>query len=816
MLTEMNCTRRRPHLPSLLCLAAIGLTGCSEDDAGDAGDDAKYRASIRWTENGIPHILADNQAAAAFGQGWAFAKLNGCILADQINKVRGERALLLGPGEDDAHIRSDFVHRFLDFRGKGIQAWDVQPQDLRDTITGYVAGYNAYVTEHGQDMPCADAPYLQPITPEDLMAHYVELSTLASSRQMHDYIYEAQPPGSPLHRDPSRSLDGLRDRRPGSNGWGIGSEKSAGGGGMLLANPHFPWEGELKLYESHVRVPGELDVYGASLMGVVGVLIGFNENVAWTHTVSDGQRFTFYKLTLDPANPTRYLYDGEYRSMEQTEVSIEVLQDDGSVTTRTRPMYRSHYGPILSVDPFGWSVDLVLCVRDANEFNQVLVQQFFEMNRASSLEELQQAHAEVQGIPWVNTMATSAEGRAWYADTTPTPNLSQAAIDGWQDSNDFVINALKTNDVVGLDGSDSINEWVEAPGARDPGLIPFSEVPQLERTDFIFNANDSHWSTNPDALLTGYSPLHGFEETPRSPRTRMNAMLLTETGEGTASGPDGKFTLDELAAAALSNRGSMAELLRDPVVERCNAGGSIDYEGARVDLTPACEALAGWDLRLDLDSPGALMWREFLGDLDEGSLTDVGVLFAVPFDPADYVNTPRDLAPAADDPNDDRVLQALAAGLGQLQQAGLSPTTTLREAQFTRKGDQKIPIHGGGRKEGTPNLIVYSELKTTLDPSMERPEEITPSTDLTGEGYVVNYGTSFIMVLEFGSDGPAAKAFISYSQSGDPTSEHFADQTRRFSEKDWRDIRWTEDDILADPDLVVEEVSGDDYVPSAQ
>ena len=80
---------------------------------------------------------------------------------------------------------------------------------------------------------------------------------------------------------------------------------------LLLANPHFPWEGELRFTEVHLTVPGEIDVYGAQLSGLPRIGIGFTEGVAWTHTVSAGKRSTAYLLTLDAEPPTTYLVDGE-------------------------------------------------------------------------------------------------------------------------------------------------------------------------------------------------------------------------------------------------------------------------------------------------------------------------------------------------------------------------------------------------------------------------------------------------------------------------------------------------------------------------
>jgi acyl-homoserine-lactone acylase len=371
-------------------------------------------------------------------------------------------------------------------------------------------------------------------------------------------------------------------------------------------------------------------------------------------------------------------------------------------------------------------------------------------------------------------------------------------------------------DLVLLDGSDPLYEWVDEPGARSPGLIPFDRLPQLSRSDFVFNANDSHWLSNPAQPLEGFSPLHGFERTPRSPRTRMNAVTLMETGTGTASGEDGKFDFNELRVAALSNRGIVAELLRDQVYGRCQGVDTVAYDGASVDIRAACEVLATWDRRLDLDSRGALLWREFLGDFDGSSLLTSGRLFRFGFDPDDPIATPTDLARPPEDPAEpDRILEALAAAVVRLDKAGIPLDAPLGDFQYTKKAldregaeYERIPIHGGGRNEGVTNLIVYSVLKTTLGDSMPRPEEINPATDLTSEGYVVNYGTSFILTMQFTDEGPEGSAFVTYGQSDDPLSPYHKDQTPLFSDKQWRPTLWTEEDIAADPNLEVEVVFG--------
>ena len=49
--------------------------------------------------------------------------------------------------------------------------------------------------------------------------------------------------------------------------------------------------------------------------------IGFNKDVAWSHTVSTGKRFTLHELTLAPGDPTAYLIDGKPEKMTSRTVS---------------------------------------------------------------------------------------------------------------------------------------------------------------------------------------------------------------------------------------------------------------------------------------------------------------------------------------------------------------------------------------------------------------------------------------------------------------------------------------------------------------
>jgi acyl-homoserine-lactone acylase len=96
---------------------------------------------------------------------------------------------------------------------------------------------------------------------------------------------------------------------------------------------------------------------------------------------------------------------------------------------------------------------------------------------------------------------------------------------------------------------------------------------------------------------------------------------------------------------------------------------------------------------------------------------------------------------------------------------------------------------------------------TTLEP-LELPDKMEGSQFLTKEGYPINSGTSFLMALEYTDRGPRAQAILTYGQSGDPKSPHFSDQTELFSKKQWRPILFTNEEIEADAELRVKQLSG--------
>ncbi len=775
---------------------------------GSTGD-GRYSADITWTTHGVAHVTAPTWGDLGFGQGWACARDQFAAIVDHVVKVRSERARHLGRGALDVHLHTDLGYLALGVTERAERMRRGQPASIVELVDGYAAGVNAWFAEHGRAaLPawCREAPWIGPIEPLDLWRVYVDLAIMASGRNLVEYIGSAVPPGGPVTEPvpppPAEPL--TADPGLASNGWAFGRAATANGRGMVMANPHFPWWGEGRFWECHLRIPGELDVYGVSLVGTPLVQMGFNRDVGWSHTFSCGNRFTVYKLDLADGRPTAYRYGDEVREMVATTRSVEVLAEDGSTQTVEREMYASHYGPMLNLPMLGWSDPVGFTYRDANIDNDRFFAQVQAMDTADGMDSFQRAVATHQGLPWVNTLAADRHGRAWYVDASTTPNLTSEA------QQRFVTN-VKTDPITALayslrvallDGSDPRDEWQDDPAAPEPGILPFAALPQIERDDHVFNSNDPYWLPHREVQIAEHSPLCGLHHDKLSARTRMNALLASGQGPVTPSGTDGRLTADDVLASVLGNHSLFAELLLDDVLARLRGLGEVEVDGKPADVGRAAAILEAWDRRFDIDSVGAVVWRELLASFTLEQRNDAGPLFAEGYDPEDPVLTPRGLAPAPESGPDPLVI-ALGRAVHALTGAGIDIDARLGDVQYVERGGRHWPIHGGYEIEGIANVIasVGTLARADLQPGPDLPDPVPGRTELTGlrvGGYPAVYGVSFLMLLAYGDDGPDARGLLVYGQSADPDSPHHSDQLDDYAAKQLRPLLVDEAAIAAD------------------
>ena len=226
---------------------------------------------------------------------------------------------------------------------------------------------------------------------------------------------------------------------------------------------------------------------------------------------------------------------------------------------------------------------------------------------------------------------------------------------------------------------------------------------------------------------------------------------------------------------------------------------------ATVDVAPACDVLAGWDGRYDVDSEGA----GAVARVHRRSTTgDVGVGRAVRPGPAGG-HTVRAGGRPGDGP--DPVLVNLGRAVQILGVAGVPLDAELGSVQIDgRVPDQRLPVPGGLGVDGVTNVVSYGQgSSSTSEELPARPTLVAPRSELAVDGtYRITYGTSFLLAVEFTDDGPQASSILTYGETGDRRSPLFTSQVKRFAAKDWKPVRFTEQDIVDDPAYQVEQVSG--------
>jgi acyl-homoserine-lactone acylase len=404
---------------------------------------------------------------------------------------------------------------------------------------------------------------------------------------------------------------------------------------------------------------------------------------------------------------------------------------------------------------------------------------------------------EILGLPFINTIAADKHGDAFYADIGTVPHVMMDKLVACAGS--FVAQIFTASGVIALDGTRSVCDWGNDPGTPQPGVLGPENLPSLIRDDYVTNSNDSYWLSNPDERLEGFSPLlrrDTFNEvSPRMLRTRMGLIQVQDRLAGADGLAGNDFDLERLQKVFYSNRNYSSELELDAMLDLCDSGSPpIDAwptsGGGTVDATLACDVLAGWNRRDDLESVGVPIWRQFFGRLGR----QVGK-FSVPFDPADPINTPNTLT------LNDNVITAFGDAIAELEGLGISQEAALGDVQYvTDDGEPRapddsnvIPMHGGSGQNGVFNVV---------------------STSFGPDGYTpVTAGPTYMQTVTWDHGGQVvAEAILGFSQSDDPENPHYADQTRRYSTKEFIRLPFREFEIWRDLtsfDLLIDKIEVD-------
>nr|WP_240515560.1 penicillin acylase family protein [Acidovorax kalamii] len=771
-------TRARTPLTALAAAsAALALAGCAGTPVGTSGKSSSV--TIERTTFGIPHISAQDPETLAYGVAYAYAQDNVCMTADQLVTARGQRSSHFGAKTigllGRRYIPNEQIDLFMAAHMDDAllaRSWARASAQVQSMARGYVAGYNRYLADNAATLPdaCRGKPWVQPMTLAEYRRMAEVVAVQAGIAALADGMLGAQPPAAKAAQAPAPDVNladaaqamrdvGLLDSPLGSNAWAFGKDVTANGSGMLLGNPHFPWSGPNRFYEMHLTIPGQMDVMGVGIGTYPMVSIGFNKDVAWSHTVSTGKRFTLYELALVPGDATSYLVDGKPEKMTARKVSAQIPGADGQPQTREHTVWSTRWGPLVVVPRagLGWTDKTAYALRDANTGNTRMMDAALAFARATSVGEMHKAHASL-GLPWVNTLAADRHGRVLYTDTSVVPDVDAAQLERCAPSKPAA--ALRgAAGLVVLNGARADCAWREDSASPVPGLIPMGRMPVALRNDWVQNSNDSFVYTHPTQKFEGISPLVGDASLTR-PRTRASLAEIPEMlGRG-------KVTLQAMQDQLFQNRNFMAQVVVPDLLAACDKAPTAESRDG-------CAALKGWDRRNNVDARGAHVFREFWR-----TARNIPGVHRVPFDSAQPVATPAglkmdDAATAA------KVWEALDGAVKAIRTSGYTLDATLGSVQRPAITEEPIALHGGEEFEGVLNNLGRQE-----------PAPINKA------GLRIDYGTSYVQTVTFDAKGPVAQAILAYGQSTNPASPHVNDQMREFSAKRWHTLPFHRDDVV--------------------
>lgn len=535
----------------LLFGTATVLSSCARTEA----------VTIYRDDYGIPHIYASTAEAGLYGSGWAMAEDALDRTLQNYLRGLGRFSEFFGAGENDQNVRADLESLLWDHYGTAQRRYLSLPEDFRSHNAAFVAGLNAYMREHPEAVPVwwtlGEVDVYMPV---------------AFSRQF-IWGWPAGQAASDLRKiglQPSYDVD-FRS----SNEIAIAPERTTFGAAALVIDPHLSWYGRFRYWELRMHA-GDIHISGFATAGFPYVNLGHNRHVAWAHTTGGPDTGDIFELTLDPENPLRYLYDGEYRNLVEREVVLEV---QGEVSPRRVTLVDSHYGPIVARrGDRAYAAALAY----ADEIGYLESKYYFM--KARNYEDVIEA-LKVRQIMPQNVMVADTEGNIYYQRTGRVP-IRPAAYDYSRP----------------VDGSTSATEWQGVHPTED--LIQILNPPQ----GYMQNCNIS-----PDVMMVA-SPLTAdryppyiFNQPPRTTHQRANrAIQLLDQND--------KVSIEDLLEMALDKQ----VYQYDRWVQQLTwaDGGREDDRSA--DYARGLAEIQDWDGRTTKDSAAALKyyyWRRALIDL---------------------------------------------------------------------------------------------------------------------------------------------------------------------------------------------------------
>jgi acyl-homoserine-lactone acylase len=355
------------------------------------------------------------------------------------------------------------------------------------------------------------------------------------------------------------------------------------------------------------------------------------------------------------------------------------------------------------------------------------------MAKAHNLQEFEAAVQQLQ-MPMFNVVYADKDGHILYVFNGDVPVRQEGDFRFWQGT---------------IDGTKSKYIWNK--------YHPYKELPRLldPKTGFVQNANDPPWTSTHPGLLRkeDFPPYMSGEGTFLRPQRAIKMMI-----------EDSSITFDELVKYKHSTRVEAADRFLDDLLK----GIQMNSDSL---TNAAAEVLRKWDRCSEVNSRGAVLFENWLKKLNPS-------MFAVAWDPASPITTPRGLKDPAEG------VKLFREAAAETIERFKSLDVAWGEVNKFKLGNSTYPANGGSDRWGIFRTIWFSEENVAVG------------------------GDSFVGIVEFGKK-VNARVLLSYGNATQAGSKHIGDQLQLLSEKKLRPA-------LMEKNAVMENLEKQETLPSSK
>jgi len=190
----------------------------------------------------------------------------------------------------------------------------------------------------------------------------------------------------------------------GSNNWAVSAERSATGNPILAGDPHLQLTYPSVWLEMHLNSPSH-NVYGVCLPGAPGVIIGFNDHIAWSLTNGERDVRDWYTIKYRDEKEEEYWHNETWKKVA---TRIEEIKVKGAKTVYDTVRY-THHGPVTYDQHYGKMPEARIASRWMAHLPSNESKTLFLMNRAKNYDDYRAAIPHFR-CPAQNVVFASTDG----------------------------------------------------------------------------------------------------------------------------------------------------------------------------------------------------------------------------------------------------------------------------------------------------------------------------------------------------------------------------------------------------------------------